>query len=378
MANVLTGLITDLYAGLNVVSREMIGYIPAVSRNASAERAAVGQAVKYHIAPAANGVNITPAMTIPEPTDQTVGNDSITITKARAYEFGFVGEEQLSLDNGPGHVSVQANMFAEALRALTNEIENDLADAAYVASSRATGTAGTTPFASGVGDSAQARKILDDNGAPMTDRQLVINTSAGANLRTNTQLTKANEANDATMLRQGVLLDMHGFAISETGQGASHTIGTGSGYLLNDASSSVDDTVIAADTGTGTVVAGDVVTFAGDTNKYVVETALSGGSFGIAKPGLLVALADNAAITVGNAYDANVAFARSAMHLAIRPPALPEEGDLALDRLMMADPRSGMVFEVSVYGGYRKVRYEVAAAWGWKAINPAHMALLLG
>lgn len=378
MANTLTGLIPSLYAGLNVVSRELVGFIPAVTRNGSAARAAVGQAVTFPIAPAANVSNIAPAMTPPEPTDQTIANDSITITKARAAEFGFVGEEQLGLNNnGAGYNEVQAQMFAEGVRALTNEMETDIAVEAYKNASRANGTAGTTPFASNLGDSAQTRKILDDNGAPGSDRQLVISTASGASLRTLAQLTKANEAADATMLRQGVLLDLHGFAIGESGQAQSHTKGTGASYQTS-AAHAVGDTTIAVDTGSGTIVAGDIVTFAGDTTKYVVTGDLSGGSFTIGGPGLRAAVADNVAVTVGNNYTANVAFSRSALHLASRAPALPQEGDAAMDRTILVDPRSGLAFEVSVYGGYRKVRFEVAMAWGVKASKPAHIAALLG
>ena len=71
-------------------------------------------------------------------------------------------------------------------------------------------------------------------------------------------------------------------------------------------------------TGTGTILAGDVVTFAGDSNKYVVATAFSGGSFTINAPGLRAALADNTAITVGNTAAQNVAFDRNSILLATR------------------------------------------------------------
>ena len=30
-----------------------------------------------------------------------------------------------------------------------------------------------------------------------------------------------------------------------------------------------------------------------------------------------------------------------------------------------------------MYPGYRKVRFEVALAWGWKVTQPRHTALLL-
>ena len=127
-ANTLTGLIPDLYAALNVVSREQVGFIPSVGRNSGAERAAVGEDVVIPIAGAANVGDTTPAMAIPEPTGQTVTNTTISISASRNAEFGFVGEERLGLDNGPGYLSVQAQMIAQAMRSLTNEIETDLAE----------------------------------------------------------------------------------------------------------------------------------------------------------------------------------------------------------------------------------------------------------
>lgn len=383
--NTLTGLIPDLYAGLNVVSRELVGFIPAVMRNTGVERAAVGEAVKWPIAPAATVVDVVPAMITPEPAGTIWTNGTMTITKAKAAEFGYVGEEQKGLDNGPGYLSMQAQQFAEGLRALTNLIEADCAVAAIAAASRATGTAGTTPFATNLGDSAQLRKILDDNGAPPSDRQMVINTATGAAIRTLAQLTKANEAADTSMLRQGVILDLHGFAIGESAApGMTHTKGTSAAPTTSAAGFAVGATTIAlAAASTGTIVAGDVITFAGDLNKYVVVTGdadvSNGGNLVIAAPGLRVAIpAAATAITILNSYAANVGFPRSAFGLAVRPPQKPKEGDNAKDSMMITDVRSGLTFEVSIYGGYRKVRFEVAVAWGVAALNPKHIGLLLG
>ncbi|MDX1399880.1 MAG: P22 phage major capsid protein family protein, partial [Oceanospirillum sp.] len=362
MANTLTDLIPDLYAALDKVSRELVGFIPAVGRNSTAERAAVGENVRVPITPTGNVSDIAPAMTIPEPTDQSVSNVAIQITKSRTAEFGYVGESQRGLNNGPGYMSVQANQILQAMRKLVNEVESDVA-ATYISSSRAYGTAGTTPFASDLSDTAQMHKILADNGAPLTDKQLIFDTTAGAKFRTLTQLTKSNENGSDDILRNGVLMDVHGFAIRESAQIKNHTKGTGTGYLVNNvAGYSEGDTVIAADTGTGTIVAGDIVTFDGDANKYLVTTALSGGSFTIAAPGLRQDLANDTAITVGGDYTANLAFDREAIQLVTRAPALPQEGDMAIDRMEITDPLSGLTFEVSVYPGYRKVRYDIALA----------------
>jgi len=382
--NTLTGLIPDMFDAMDVVSRELVGYIPGVMRNTGAERAAVGQNVTYHVAPSANIADITPAMTVPNPTDQTIGAGSLVITASKAAEFGFVGEEQRGLNSGPGALSVQGDMIAQALRGLANLIETSVAGVAHLGASRALAPTGSAVlFDTNVGDAAQGRKILDDNGTPLSDRSLVIDTSAGASLRTLMQLTKVNEAGTSMTLRDGQLLDLHGMSIRESAQAVQFTKGTAASSTTDNAGYAVGATVITlASAGTGAIKAGDVIAFAGDSNLYVVASGdadvSGGGTITLAAPGLRQALAASAtAITVSADYSANVAFARSAIQLVTRAPALPDEGDVAMERFILTDPRSGLTFEVSVYGGYRKVRYEVAIAWGQKVVKPEHIALLM-
>lgn len=384
MANTLTGLIPDAYAALDVVSRELVGLIPSVGRNASVERAAVGQNVDYPIAPANVTANIAPGVTAPDTGDQTIGYGQMTISKAKASYFRWRGEETRGVDNGgPGFLTIQQDQIAQALRVLVNEIEADLA-ALHVHFSRAWGTPASTPFASTLGDPANLRKILDDNGAPSSDRHMVINTTAGASLRTLTQLTKANEAADTTLLRQGTLLDIHGFAIRESAQINTSTAGTAVGATTNSGGYAFGATVLTlASAGTGSLVGGDVVTFAGDANKYVIESGdadvSNGGTITLAAPGLRVAMpAAPKAITVVAAAARNMAFTRNAIQLAQRLPALPDGGDAAADRTTITDPRSGLSFEIAMYPQYRQMLYEVSCAWGVKVIKPEHTALLLG
>ncbi len=378
MPNTITGLIPDIYAALDVVSRELVGFVPAVTLDPQTARAAIGQTVVSPVVPAATATDVTPGVTPPDDGDQTIGSISLAITKSRRVPVRWNGEQSKAMNSGVGLANTVQQQFAQAMRTLCNEVETDLG-ALYIAASRAYGTAGTTPFASSLADPAQARKILVDNGAPISDLQMVINTTAGAALRTLAQLNKANEAGNDSMLRQGTLLDLHGFAIRESAQVANHTKGTGDSYQTNlVAGYDIGDTDLAVDTGTGTVLAGDVVTFTGDANKYITASALDTGALSIAAPGLLAALADNVAMTVGNSYAANMAFARSAIVLATRAPALPDEGDMADDRMMVTDPRSGLSFEIAMYKQYRQVQYEVSLAWGVKCAKPEHTMILLG
>jgi len=380
MANVLTDLAADIYKAADVVGRELVGFIPAVTVNANgSERVAKGDVVRASFTRAASVVDVSESMTIPEGTDQTVDNKTLTISKTRAVQIPYTGEDVRHLNNGIGFETVYGDQIAQAMRALVNEIEADVATEAYKNASRAFGTAGTTPFASNFSEVAELRQILADNGMPMNDGQasMVLNTVAGTNLRQLAQLQKANEAGGTDLLRQGVLLDLQGLMLRESAQVQSHTKGTGASYLLNDAASAVGDTSIAADGGSGTILAGDIITINGDTNKYVVNTALSGGAFAIGAPGLRAAAADNAAITVGNSYTANVAFHRRALELAIRPLAEPPSS-LASDTMTVSDAFSGLTFTVSVYPGYHKSMIEVSVAWGVKAWKPDFIATLLG
>lgn len=384
MANTLTSLSVDLYNALDVVSRELVGFIPAVSSDMTYDRAAVGQTVRSPVAPVSTASDITPAVTPPNDGDQTIGNVSMTITKARRVPVRWNGEEIRRLDNnGARYNVILRDQFAQAMRALANEVEADLA-ALHIGASRAYGTAGTTPFASDLSDTAQVLKILKDNGAPTSDLQAVIDTTAGAKMRTLTQLTKANEAADTSLLRRGVLLDVHGFALRESAQIKTSTKGTAAGATTNTAGYAVGATTITlASAGTGTIVVGDVITFAGDTNKYVVASGdadvSNGGTITLAAPGLRQAIAASAtAITVLNNAARNMAFSRSAIALATRAPALPQQGDMAADRMIVSDPVSGLSFEVSMYPQYRQIQYEVALAWGVAVVKPEHLAILLG
>lgn len=377
MPNTLTDLIPEIQSAVDTVAREQVGFIPAVTMDPDVARAAVGQTVRSPVAPASTASDVTPSVTPPDDGDQDIGNVTMTISKSRRVPVRWNGEQTRGV--GGQYNNIVRDQFAQAMRTLTNEVETDLA-ALYRKASRAYGTAGTTPFATGVGATAQLLKILKDNGAPQTDLQLIIDTTAGAAMRTNTQLTKVNESGSDSMLRQGVLLDVHNFAIRESAQVHNHVKGTGTGYLVNNGGGeAVGETALSLDTGTGTILTGDILTHASDSaNKYVVSTALTTGEVSIANPGLLVAAADDDAVSVGNNYTANLGFHRSAIHLATRAPALPEQGDLAVDRMMITDPVSGLSFEVSMYMQYRQVQYEVALAWGVELVKPEFAAILLG
>lgn len=387
MANTLTPILPSIFEGLRVVSREMVGFIPAVQRNSGVERAAVGQTVTVPIVPAATGGNVTPGSVPPDDGDAVMTSTNVAITKSKYSPIRWNGEEQRALGPGGQYNKILSDQFAEAMRWLVNQIEVDIAVAAYLAASRAYGTAGTAPFgtAGDLTDFAGVNRILDENGAPMTGRRLVLGSAARFNLEgKQSVLFKANEAGGDDLLRDRVLARVMGFGIGYSAGIGLHTAGAGVGYDINNgAGEGIGQTTLTLDGGTVNttgIKAGDIVTFAGDTNKYVVKTGTTAtaGDIVIGEPGLRIAAADATEMTIGGSYTPNVAFTPDALILAARAPALPDGGDSAEDRRMITDPVSGLSFEVSVYREYRRVRFEVAMAWGVGTPNPSHIATLLG
>jgi hypothetical protein len=380
MANTLTNLIPTLYQALDIVSREITGFIPAVKVNASAEGAAVNEPILVPVTNQTQTYNITPGTTAPDNGDQTIDNVEIKITKSKMVPIRWNGEEQLGFSNNGTYNRVLSDQMAQAMRLLVNEVEADLA-ATYVDASRAYGTAGTAPFASALGDAAQARKMLVDNGAPLTDMQLVVDTLAGANLRSLTHLTHANEAGTDATLRRGVLLDLMGFAVRESAQVASHVAGSITGNMaVNNASGYAKGaTDIAWDGATAaSLKAGDLVKFGSDATFYVVGKDSTASPLTIAKPGLVKAVANDAAVALASGYTANLAFDRNAIQLVTRAPAMPQGGDFADDVMTITDPVSGISFQVAVYREYHRVKFEIGLAWGCKLIKPEHAVILLG
>lgn len=382
MANTLTDLIPDLYASLNVISRELVGFIPSVTMDPTTSRAAIGQTVRSPVAPSADAADIVPGVTAPDNGDQVISNVELSITKSRAVPFRWNGEQELGLSSGVTASAIRQQQMQQAMRTLVNEMESDLAGQ-HMYASRAYGAATTTPFgtAGDFRDASNVLKILKDNGAPQTDNSLVIDTSAGVNLLG--LQSRYDIAGDTQMQNQGVIVNKAGFAIRESAQVKTSTAGTADSATTDTTGYAVGATEITlAAVGTGTLVTGDVITFAGDTNKYVVKVgagAVSGAEITIAAPGLRQAIPASAtAITVVAAAARNMAFNRSSIVLAQRLPALPDGGDMAVDRMTITDPRSGISFEVSMYAQYRQMRYEIAAAWGVKTVNPEHVAVLLG
>lgn len=392
MANTLTltGFTELLYQARDMIAAEPCAFVDSVMVNSGSEGVSINGTVQsFRTAAPTLNTSYTPAMSLPAGDDQTVTVDTMTIGQVANVRIPFVGETWKQIANTAGREAVKNDLFAQAFRKIRNTIEAHVGTVIKNGSSRATGTAGTTPFASTHNSVNAIRQILVDNGCPVGDGNvsLVVDTLAGTNLRNLTNLYKVNEAGDSSLLRRGTLQDISGINIKESAGVAAHTKGTlggsptsaSAGFALG-----ATDVTLTASVGTGTIVAGDALSIANDTtNVYVVKTGVADASTAatlvLNQPGLRKATgASTRALTVAANYTGNVAFHKNAVELVMRPPSIPDGGDIASDRMTMYDDKTGLVFEVALYQGYGMNVIDITTFYQAKVWKPEYVATLLG
>jgi len=377
MANTLTAIAPTLYSAAKEVANEPFGVVSAINTSFDDKGVAKGDLVKVPYAPVRTASDFTPNNVAATGTDAVAATIDVQITKSRKVDWNLTGEQLRSLQNGGNDQDWVKQLLMQGMRTLRNEAEVDCALAAKVGASRAIGTAGTSPFASNLDAFVDARKVLQDNGAPLADMQYVGDTTSGAALRKLGVIQNHYQAGSDEERRSGVLQRQFGFMPRESAGIGLHTKGTGTAYTTSAAGFAVGTTSIPIITGSGTVLAGDIVTFAGDPNKYVVAVGVAApGTITLATPGLRQAIpAAATAMTIGNNYTANLAFERNAIVGTLRPPIMPPNPTI---QQMPISDNFGMTYLMLEIAQYGQTSWELHLAWGFKNVHPEFSAVVLG
>lgn len=376
MANVFTPLQPVLFSAAQEVSNEAFGVVSAISASFDDKGVAVGDVVKVPVAPTATATDFTPGVAAAAGDDKTATTVDVSITASKKVSWNITGEQMRSLENGSTDGEWVRQLVAQGMRTLRNGAESAAVTAIKQGASRAIGTAGTNPFASDINAIADLRKVMLDNGAPLADLQLCIDSTAGAAARKLGIVQQAYQAGSDAERRSGDLLRQFGFAIRESAGIVQHVKGTGASYVTS-GSTAVGVRDIALVTGTGTVLAGDVVTFAADSaNKYVVNTGVAApGTISLGRPGARVTIATANALTVGNSYTPNLAFERNAVVGIMRPPVFPENATIQKTLISDAFGMTYLLLQIQQYG---QTSWELHLAYGFKVVQSEHVAILLG
>lgn len=376
MANTLTALVPTLFSAAQEVSNEPFGVVAAINTQFNDRGVAKGDTVTVPIAPTRSASDFTPAATPSSGDDAAANSVGVTISASKKVSWHLTGEQIRSLENGADAAEWARQLVAQGMRTLRNLAEVDAATAVKQGASRAVGTAGTTPFASNLDALVDVRKVLADNGAPLADLQCVMDTSAGSNLRKLGIIQQAYQAGSDAERRTGNFLRQFGFQLRESAGISTHTKGTGASYVTS-GSTAVGVRDIALVTGTGTVLSGDVVTFAADsTNKYIVNTGVTAaGTITLGRPGARVTIATANAMTIGNNYVPNLAFERNSVVGIVRPPLVPQNPTITQQLISDSMGMTYLLLDIAQYG---QRTWELHLAWGFKVVQGEHVAIVMG
>lgn len=347
-----------------------------INRNFDPSPAEKGEAIYVPIPGALTTTDVTPGAVPPTPGDSAITKVSITLDKWKRVLFHLTEKEAVQIANSADYRNAQ---FDEAQSSLANQINTDVL-ALYQKVYGYVGTAGTTPFATTTTAATDARKVLQKQLAPPEGRSFLVDPDAEANALSLAAFQYVQNAGNDDVMQEGRIGRRLGFDFYSSTLVPTHTAGTGTGYLVNNgAGVAAGATSAIVDTGSGTIVVGDIVTFNGDSQTYTVTSALASNTFSFS-PAKVTASADNTAITVKASHVVNLAFARDAFTLATRPVLSTGATSMPGGTVttLVADPISGLNLRMDVIPGYHQTTFEVSMLYGVACLRPEFACRIAG
>jgi hypothetical protein len=129
---------------------------------------------------------------------------------------------------------------------------------------------------------------------------------------------------------------------------------------------------IAKATNASPLVVGDLISFAGDSQSYVVTanaTLAVGNTVVSISPALAVAKVGGEAMTLQPSHVANLAFHRDAIGFASRKLEDTKAGDNT-NTMSISDPVSKLSMTLSIREEFERVRVSVSSLWGAALVRP--------
>lgn len=376
MANGLTQLMPTVMArGLQVLRANC--WMPRlINMDFSNMPAEQGDTVNVWLSSALTPSAVTPGATPVTPQDSGPTKVPVQLTQWRKNGFYMNDKEAGDVTRG-----LRVKQADEAIKGLAEEL-NAFCFSKYVKCYGFVGTPGTTPFASDTTAATQARKILNKQRATMTDRRILLDPEADALAVELAKLTSAERIGSDENIKNGTIGTKLGFSWGMDQQIPYHTstaLTAGAATVNGAQAVNVGSTdggrtgtlSIAKATNSSPLVAGDILTIAGDTQTYVVlanvTLAVGNTSVSIA-PALQKATAGGEVVSLKASHTVNLAFHRDAFAFASRP--LQRASENTDNTMTIADPVSGVVLRLEVIRQNKQDYFEFDILYGCELVRP--------
>jgi murein DD-endopeptidase MepM/ murein hydrolase activator NlpD len=374
MANTITDIMPKILATGLLALREQAVMPRFVNGSFSAEAAQKGDTIDVPISSALTATDVTPSETPPVAVDSPLSKVQINLDKWKQARFHLTDKEMTEIDRNRHFMPLQT---LEAVRALANRVNADI-HAEYTGIYGFTGTPATTPFASDATDAIQARKILNQQRAPRADRRGVLDFDAEANALAIQTFADAEKTGENGVKIEGEIGRKYGVDWATDDNVVTHTAGTLTGTIVTSgaAVAGAKTVTLATDAAEAVnLVVGDIVTFAGDSQTYVITAAANIGASTTGaitfEPGLAVAQAGGEQITVKATHVVNLVFHRDAFAFANRPLAgSTQDTALGSQIMTMTDPQTGISLRLEVSRQHKQVAWDFDLLYGTKLVRP--------
>lgn len=343
-----------------------------------------GDVVNLYIPSAATVSDVSPTAAPYQAPDMQPVRAPIQLNRWRRSGFFLTDKEQEEVVSG-----VQSRQTAEAVKALAQDI-NAFIFSRYTRVFGYVGTAGTTPFASDVTGATSARAQLNRQTVPLDDRRLVLDVNAEANALALPAFAQAQAIGSAQTVIEGTLGRRYGFDVAMDQQVPTHvstplsagaaTVNGAQAINAGSTNGGRTGTVsIAKATNASNLVAGDIISFAGDPNTYVVTantTLIVGNTTVPIAPALQVAKTGGEAVTLRATHVVNLAFHRDAFGFVSRP--LQTSSQNTIEMMSVADPLSGVALRLEVVRQNKQTLFDFDVLYGADCVRPELAVRLAG
>lgn len=389
MSNSPTNVMPKILARGLMSLRQRVIMPRLVNNSYSTEAAQKGDVINVPIPAAKTASDVTPSNTPPAPSDSTPGNVQIPLDNWKHADFHLTDKELTQIDRNQHFIPME---MEEAIKALANAVNQDIFDE-YKGVYGIVGTPGTTPFATDVVVATTLRKTLNQQLCPRELRRAVLNFDAEANALALAPFRDVSQSSDREVLIEGEIGRKFGidwFADDHVPTHTSTPLSAGAAtvngaHTVNFGSTDGGRTgtvSIAKATNPSNLVKGDILTFAGDSQTYVVlaDVTLAVGNTTVQiAPALKAAKSGGEAVTLKATHVVNLGFHRDAIAFATRP-LVASTMDLQLGNQIMSmqDPKSGIVLRLEVSRQFKQTVWDFDILWGAKLVREELAARLAG
>lgn len=402
MANTQTVLLRKILARGMSVLRERVIMPRLVNSDFSAEVVQKGTQITIPISVAVPDIPVTPSNVLVAPVDVTPTSVVVALDQWRqSTPIGITAKEKTEIDVKKDFLPGQ---LAQGIKGLANTLNEYIwgkyttaTSGIYGFISNPTAGVGTIldPFGTGVLDTStvractNAKKVLNQQLCPRQDRRAVLNFNAEAAMLDLGSISDADKIGSSDVKISGEVGRKFGIDWFADDDVPDHT--RGSAYEASPGNVTIGATAIVtatqvdirdSDDNSGTLVAGDILTFAGDSQTYCVTgsgapyTLTTATTLVTIVPALKVALTQsNEVVTVKNSHAVNLVFHRDAFALGMRVFEMEIAG-----RTMstMTDPVTGITLRLQVVPQHMQETWSFDFLYGAQLVRPEFAMRIAG